>query len=218
MKTKESMKNEIFTLESRELNEGKKVAFIAGGINRDINKANLNDKVKSIGEHSQYVPLVVVDGEDVVNAGLSLKEPVSGLPIDSSKANDYLVIIEGQHRYRAIMELREKDANNKKKYEKAMKKWQKDGSKPENKPEEFTPKAPTQIKAMYSLVEDEDIRITISEMNNTSVKWTKGDFAKQAYAAYPDNEVLKFIVKYMDIQHQRTKMKQMICYQMVGLS
>ena len=205
MKTKESMKNEIFTLESRELNEGKKVAFIAGGINRDINKANLNDKVKSIGEHSQYVPLVVVDGEDVVNAGLSLKEPVSGLPIDSSKANDYLVIIEGQHRYRAIMELREKDANNKKKYEKAMKKWQKDGSKPENKPEEFTPKAPTQIKAMYSLVEDEDIRITISEMNNTSVKWTKGDFAKQAYAAYPDNEVLKFIVKYMDIQHQRTK-------------
>ena len=177
MKTKESMKNEIFTLESRELNEGKKVAFIAGGINRDINKANLNDKVKSIGEHSQYVPLVVVDGEDVVNAGLSLKEPVSGLPIDSSKANDYLVIIEGQHRYRAIMELREKDANNKKKYEKAMKKWQKDGSKPENKP----------------------------EMNNTSVKWTKGDFAKQAYAAYPDNEVLKFIVKYMDIQHQRTK-------------
>ena len=42
-------------------------------------------------------------------------------------------------------------------------------------------------------------------MNNTSVKWTKGDFAKQAYAAFPDNEVLKFIVKYMDIQHQRTK-------------
>ena len=33
MKTKESMKNEIFTLESRELNEGKKVAFIPGGIN-----------------------------------------------------------------------------------------------------------------------------------------------------------------------------------------
>ncbi len=31
MTTKEC-KNEIFTLESRELNEGKKVAFIAGGI------------------------------------------------------------------------------------------------------------------------------------------------------------------------------------------
>ena len=29
MNTKESIKNEIFTLESRELNEGKKVAFIA---------------------------------------------------------------------------------------------------------------------------------------------------------------------------------------------
>lgn len=33
----------------------------------------------------------------------------------------------------------------------------------------------------------------------------KGDFARQACAAYPNNEVLKFIVKYMDIQHQRTK-------------
>ena len=188
MTTKEC-KNEIFTLESRELNEGKKVAFIAGGINRDINKANLNDKMKSIGEHTQYFPLVVVDGEDVVKEGLTLKDPVSGFPIDSSKANDYLVIIEGQHRYRAIMELREKDAKAKKNYENAMKKWQKNGSKVEDKPEEFTPKAPTQIKAMYSLVEDEDIRITISEMNNTSVKWTKGDFAKQACAAYPDNEV-----------------------------
>ena len=42
MNTKESIKNEIFTLESRELNEGKKVAFIAGAINRDIKKANVS--------------------------------------------------------------------------------------------------------------------------------------------------------------------------------
>ncbi len=58
---------------------------------------------------------------------------------------------------------------------------------------------------MYPLVKDEDIRIMISEMNNTSVKWNKGDFAKQACAAYPDNAILGFIVKYMNIQHQRTK-------------
>ena len=32
MKTKESMKNEIFTLESRELNEGKKVLLLAVSI------------------------------------------------------------------------------------------------------------------------------------------------------------------------------------------
>ena len=112
--------NEIFTLESRELNEGKKVAFIAGGVNRGIDKSNLKAKMKSIVECGQLMELVVVDGEDVVKDGLSLKDPVSGLPIDSSKANNYLVIIEGQHRYRAIMELREKDAKNKKKYEDAM--------------------------------------------------------------------------------------------------
>ena len=75
--------NEIFTLESRELNEGKKVAFIAGGINRDINKVNLNDKMKSIGEHTQYFPLVVVDGEDVVKEGLC----------DASMTEDYSAIM-----------------------------------------------------------------------------------------------------------------------------
>ena len=197
--------NEIFTLESRELNEGKKVAFIAGGVNRGIDKSNLKAKMKSIVECGQLMELVVVDGEDVVKDGLSLKDPVSGLPIDSSKANNYLVIIEGQHRYRAKMELREKDAKNKKKYEDAMKKWQDNGSNEKDKPEEFTPKAPKQIMAKYPLNNEILIQTLISEMNNTSVKWEKGDFARQACAAYPNNEVLKFIVKYMDIQHQRTK-------------
>ena len=197
--------NEIFTLESRELNEGKKVAFVAGGVNRGIDKSNLKAKMKSIVECGQLMELVVVDGEDVVKDGLSLKDPVSGLPIDSSKANNYLVIIEGQHRYRAIMELREKDAKNKKKYEDAMKKWQDNGSNEKDKPEEFTPKAPKQIMAKYPLNNEILIQTLISEMNNTSVKWEKGDFARQACAAYPNNEVLKFIVKYMDIQHQRTK-------------
>ena len=197
--------NEIFTLESRELNEGKKVAFITGGVNRGIDKSNLKAKMKSIVECGQLMELVVVDGEDVVKDGLSLKDPVSGLPIDSSKANNYLVIIEGQHRYRAIMELREKDAKNKKKYEDAMKKWQDNGSNEKDKPEEFTPKAPKQIMAKYPLNNEILIQTLISEMNNTSVKWEKGDFARQACAAYPNNEVLKFIVKYMDIQHQRTK-------------
>ena len=54
MDTKESIKNEIFTLESRELNEGKKVAFIAGGINRDIDKANVKAKMKSITDVVNY--------------------------------------------------------------------------------------------------------------------------------------------------------------------
>lgn len=205
MRTKESMRNEIFTLESRELNEGKKVAFIAGGINRDINKANVKAKMKSIGECTQLTELEVVDGEEAIREGLSLKDPMSGLPIESSKANDFLVITDGQHRYMAIMELREKDVKAKKNYEEAARKWQKDGSKPEDKPEEYTPKAPAQIKARYPLNDNILIQTLITEVNNTSVKWEKGNFAKQALAMYSDNEVLKFIVKYMDMQHQKTK-------------
>lgn len=49
------------------------------------------------------------------------------------------------------------------------------------------------------------IQTLITEVNNTSVKWEKGDFARQAFAMYPDNEVLKFIAKYMDMQHQKAK-------------
>lgn len=199
------MKNEIFTLESRELNEGKKVAFIAGGINRNINKANVKAKMKSIEECGQLSELEIVDGEDVVNEGLSLKDPMSGLPIDNTKASKYLAIIDGQHRYMAIMALREEDRCGKRNYEEAARKWQKDGSKPEDKPKEYTAKAPTQIKARYPLNDNILIQTLITEVNNTSTKWDKGDFARQASAMYPDNEVLKFIVKYMNMQHQKGK-------------
>ena len=197
--------NEIFTLESRGLNEGKKVAFIAGGINRDINKANVKAKIKSIEECGQLSELEIVDGEDVVNEGLSLKDPMSGLPIENEKAEDYLAITDGQHRYMAIMALREEDRCGKKNYEEAARKWQKNGSNKEDKPKEYTPKAPAHIKARYPLNDNILIQTLITEVNNTSVKWDKGDFARQAFAMYPDNEVLKFIAKYMDMQHQKAK-------------
>lgn len=204
-KNNESMRNEIFCIESRLLDTEKKVAFIAGGINRDINSTNVKAKMKSLASYGQIMPLVVVDGEDVIEAGLSLKEPMSELSIDKENANEYLVIIEGQHRYRAILALREQDEKDKKKYDDAVRRWQKDGSKPEDKPEVYTPKAPSKTMAMFPLNETEKIQIMISEMNNTSVKWAKGDFVRQAFALYPDNEVLKFIVKYMDMKHQKAK-------------
>lgn len=204
MNTKET-RNEIFCLEARMIENEKKVAFIAGGINREINNANVKAKMKSLSNCGQIMPLVVVDGADVIAAGLSLKDPISGLLIESDKAEEYLVIIEGQHRYRAIVNLREQDEKDKKKRDEDIKKWQKDGSKPENKPEEYTLKAPSKTKAMYPLNETEKIQIMISEMNNTSVKWAKGDYVRQAFAMYPDNEVLKFITRYMDMQHQKAK-------------
>ena len=204
MNTKET-RNEIFCLEARMIENEKKVAFIAGGINRDINDTNVKAKMKSLASHGQIMPLVVVDGENVVEAGLSLKDPVSGLPVDNEKAEEYLVIIEGQHRYRAILALREQDEKDKKKWDGDMQRWQKGGSKLEDKPEEYTPKAPSRTMVMYPLNETEKIQIMISEMNNTSVKWAKGDFARQAFAMYPDNKVLKFIVEYMNMQHQKAK-------------
>lgn len=201
----ESMRTEIFTLESKEVNEGKKIAFIDGGINRQINKANVKAKVKSIEESKQLSELIVVDGEKVVEEGLSLKDPISGLPIESSKAKDYLAIIDGQHRYMAIMDMRDTDKVYQQRYEYLMKKWYNNGCDSDLKPKEHTPKAPAQIKAKYPLNEEISIRSLILEMNNTSVRWDKKDFLKQALAIYPENESLRFIAKYMDMKHINIK-------------
>ena len=94
MNTKKETRNEIFCLEARLIENEKKVALIAGGINRDINDTNVKAKMKSLASYGQIMPLVVVDGENVVKAGLSLKDPVSGLPVDNEKAKEYLVIID----------------------------------------------------------------------------------------------------------------------------
>ena len=50
--------NENFTLESKELNEGKKVAFIAGGVNRDIDKSNLKAKMRKISQKNLLLKLL----------------------------------------------------------------------------------------------------------------------------------------------------------------
>ena len=86
---------------------GKKVAFILG--NRPTSKKNLKQKEESLKEFEMNLtPLVYINGEEVLRAGdgqVHLANPTTGEQIKDEDASNYVVIIDGQHRYEAANSL-----------------------------------------------------------------------------------------------------------------
>jgi hypothetical protein len=84
---------------------GKKVAFILG--NRPTSKKNLKQKEESLKEFEMNLtPLVYINGEEVISNGASqvhLANPITGEQIEDGEASNYVVIIDGQHRYEAAL-------------------------------------------------------------------------------------------------------------------
>lgn len=86
---------------------GKKVAFILG--NRPTSKKNLKQKEESLKEFEMNLtPLVYINGEEVLRTGdgqVHLANPTTGEQIKDEDASNYIVIIDGQHRYEAANNL-----------------------------------------------------------------------------------------------------------------
>lgn len=84
---------------------GKMVAFILG--NRPTSKKNLKQKEESLKEFGMNLtPLVYINGEEVISNGASqvhLANPITGKQIEDGEASNYVVIIDGQHRYEAAL-------------------------------------------------------------------------------------------------------------------
>ena len=84
---------------------GKGVAFILG--NRPTSKKNLKQKEKSLKEFGMNLtPLVYINGEEVISNGegqVHLANPITDEPIKDEDASNYVVIIDGQHRYEAAL-------------------------------------------------------------------------------------------------------------------
>ena len=100
----EKKEEKIFTLEGSE----KMLAFT--NVNRKINKSIVNSKKKSIEEFGLLTPITVVDAKDVIDKGITVYDASNPKDIvDSDNADNYLVILDGQHRYAAIRELNKKD-------------------------------------------------------------------------------------------------------------
>lgn len=115
------------------------------------------------------MPIMVVDAKLAIEEGLILVDAETNMEISKESANDYLVIIEGQHRNAAIKTLKELDKKN--------------GS-------HFAPK---DILIMYSQnPKGISIKKQISECNIVSVVWDGGDFVTGAALCNPTNELLQY--------------------------
>ena len=100
MRKHEQLKGQTITLaELKE--EGKRVAFIKG--NRMVQEKNVNAKWASLREFGQIVPAIMVDGEEVLAMELEIVDAETGKPVAPEDYGNYVVILDGQHRYTAYI-------------------------------------------------------------------------------------------------------------------
>lgn len=160
----------IFTLEDVKA-EGKAIAFVRG--NRDIAAKNKNNKKSSLIKCCMnLVPMLLVEGKKAVEDGCKLMNPY-GEEIPDNAADSYYVVVDGQHRYTAAMELI-KDAENK----------------------EVKPAITDKQLYFYLDYSGRNTMDLLSITNIESAKWAATDFAKGAVLLHPDDELIQFINEY----------------------
>lgn len=153
----------------------KKVAFVKG--NRAISKKNLSQKIASIKENGQLMPVIVVEGKAASDEGLVLVDCSTNEEIASNEVANYIVIIEGQHRYTAITMLQQEDIAKGTNY------------------------APADIMVMYALnPKGKSVKKLISELNRTSIIWDGKDYVTGAALCNPTNELLEFAKELVDLK------------------
>lgn len=96
------MKKEIITL-AELLKSGMKIAFIKG--NRQVNNKNVKSKKVSFLKFGMnLIPLMYVSGEKAIADGCTLIDAKTGAEIDVEHAQEYIAIVDGQHRLTAAVE------------------------------------------------------------------------------------------------------------------
>lgn len=163
-------KMNIFTLADVKADD-KEIAFIKG--NRELANNNISSKVKSLSEcGTNLVPIMVVGGKKAVDDGCSLVLP-DGKDI-ADDVEKYLVIVDGQHRYKAAMNLMEEEKDNDK-------------------------KTITDDSIRFFLdYSGRDTKELLAVTNIESAKWKAKDYAKGAVLYNPDDKVAKFANEYLE--------------------
>lgn len=99
------MNNKIYSL--TELTEqGKKIGRLS--LNRRLNPSIIKAKMKSIKENGLLMPAVIVDGKDVKD--LEIVDFETGKKVEN--VDNYVVLLDANHRYAAYLELKKKDKYN----------------------------------------------------------------------------------------------------------
>lgn len=138
--------------------EGKKIAFIDG--NRIPKDKNILNKRKSLSEHGQLVPAIIMNASVLNGTGLGLVDAVTLKPISNDELENYVVILDGQHRFIAWCKNEEEGV--------------------ENKGEFFL---------MYPLNSDSTPQEVLSEANIVTEMWNGGDYGRGALLLNKDEDL-----------------------------
>lgn len=162
------MKNKIFNL-SELVDGGKKLAKLAA--NRQIRRAILTAKKKSLRQFGQAVPAIIVDAKAAVEQGFAILDFRTGAPIPTEEIENYVVVVDGVHRLDAHLNLLEK---------------LKEGQYSDD------------FYFMFPLNEkqNQDIGQLLAEINTCTTPWKGGDYAIGASIMVDEDlPVLSFITE-----------------------
>jgi hypothetical protein len=148
------MKKEIINV-STLLSSGKKIARLAG--NRDLNPKIVKKKKESLKRFGLLSPAIIIEGSKAIEEGLKIIDFETGEELSKEDAAQYIALIEGNHRFKAHMELLE--ANEKLEEKQKYKK-------------EFC--------VIYALNDDMPIMEMLAEINICTSKWNTRDIVKGA--------------------------------------
>ena len=96
------MNKRIFTVE--ELTRmGRKIARLAG--NRTLKAKSVNSKMKSMSENGMLVPGIYVEATAALAQNLEVVDWLTGEAVTEENASEYIVLVDGQHRYEAHLRL-----------------------------------------------------------------------------------------------------------------
>lgn len=188
MKKNSNLKGQIIALaELKE--EGKRVAFIKG--NRMVQEKNVNTKRASLCENGQIVPAIMVDGEDAQGAGLEILDAETGKPVAPEDYGNYVVLLDGQHRYAAYVANEQGEGDNK-----------------------------GEFYLMYPLNEGIALQKILSEANIATKMWDGKDFASGALMMNPDKELplLKAIVELLNLGFPLATAQKWLCFKNAGIN
>ena len=138
------------------LNEGKKVARLVA--NRDLDPKNVKQKKESLKKCGVLTPAVIVNGNKAVEQDLEIVDFITGEVISKEDAHKYIVLVEGNHRYQAHLELLK--ANGKLEEEQKYKK---------------------EFFVTYPLDDNMSIMDMLAEINTCTNKWDTKDRVRGKY-------------------------------------
>jgi hypothetical protein len=82
---------------------GKKVAMLKS--NRNLDSKAVKAKADSLKDMEQLVPAVIVDATKAAAEGLGMVDFVTGSEIPENELENYVVLVDGNHRYKAYLNL-----------------------------------------------------------------------------------------------------------------